>query len=143
MAGQNFLDRFRPVGAPGAAGAVGVPATDVLGPAVELAPVFAALAADLAACQTLVQEAERDAAAAVAKASDRATALVAEARLNTGADQARAAAHIVQTEAEADARVLAAAHARATSLGVAGDARLSVAAQRVLTTMLSEQLAAQ
>ena len=38
MALLSILDRFRPVGAPGPAGPVGVPPTDDQGPAAELAP---------------------------------------------------------------------------------------------------------
>src|SRR5674476_1314795 len=57
MARVNILDRFRPVGAPGPAGLAGVPAADEQGPAAELAPVFAALAADVESCHRLVEEA--------------------------------------------------------------------------------------
>src|ERR1019366_3273449 len=67
MARPNILDRFRPVGAPGPAGPAGVPAADDQGPAVELAPVFDALAADVQACRTLVAEARRDAEAALSR----------------------------------------------------------------------------
>jgi len=44
MAIQDFLQRFRPAGAPGAPGRAAVPADRVAEATAELAPVFAALA---------------------------------------------------------------------------------------------------
>ncbi|TDW30133.1 hypothetical protein [Cryobacterium psychrophilum] len=141
MPRQNFLDRFRPVGAPGGAGPAGVPASDELGPEAELAPVFAALAADVAECSALVEEATNEADRMLARARERADAVVAQARLDTGAEESRAAARVLQVAAEADAGLLAAADAEAAALKVAGVARLPVAVRRVLDAMLGEQLA--
>jgi len=79
MARPNILDRFRPVGAPGAASPAGGPASDTLGPAAELVPVFAALADDVESCRTLVEDARRDASTEISTAQDRANALVSRA----------------------------------------------------------------
>ena len=59
MARLSILDRFRPVGAPGAAGPVGVPAADDQGPAAEVAPVFAALADGVGANAGVAAESRR------------------------------------------------------------------------------------
>src|SRR5450756_2853427 len=77
MARLSILDRFRPVGAPGPAGLAGVPAADEQGPAAELAPVFAALAADVESCHRLVEEARQEADGALVRAHEQAAAILA------------------------------------------------------------------
>src|SRR5665811_2240014 len=96
MARSNILDRFRPVGAPGPAGPAGVPAADDQGPAVELAPVFEALAADVQACRRLVDEARREAEAALSLAHERGAAIIAQARLDAVTERVSAAARVEQ-----------------------------------------------
>lgn len=80
----KILDRFRPAGAHGPAGVVGVPATDSIGPATELAPVFAALADDVTACSELVEKAQNQAKSTLATPRKRAgrvaAAILEEAR---------------------------------------------------------------
>jgi hypothetical protein len=91
MARSTILDRFRPAGVPGPAGPVGVPATGEQGPAAELAPVFAALAADVKTCRKMVEEAQRDADGALSSAREQAAAIMAQTRLDEGAERASAA----------------------------------------------------
>jgi hypothetical protein len=58
---REFLDRFRPAGAPGAATATGVPVERRLGLETELAPVFAALAGVQEECAAVCRLARQEA----------------------------------------------------------------------------------
>ncbi len=140
MARPSILDRFRPVGAPGAAGPAGVPAADDLGPEAELVAVFAALDAEVESCRRLVEDARRDAEKEVAGARERAAALVAQARLDAGAEQARSAAEVLRTAADVDAKLLDQARQEAAELTESGTDRLPEAVRRVIDTLLAEQL---
>lgn len=104
MTVRDFLQRFRPAGAPGAATRAGVPADRVAELTAELAPVFALLAEVEAEAAGIRQEAVALAEARRAEAARTADRLVAEARLQ--AQAARAAAF---TAARAHASVAAAA----------------------------------
>ena len=70
--GRDFLDRFRPAGAPGSAARAGVPADRARELADELDPVLALLDDTHAECQRIIagagQEAERIMAAARSEA---------------------------------------------------------------------------
>lgn len=136
----SILDRFRPVGAPGPAGLAGVPAADDQGPAAELAPVFAALAADVESCRKLVEEARREADGALFRAHEQAAAIVAQARLDAGAERADAAARVEQAASEQDAQLLEQAGKEAGELEEAGTALLPATVRKVIDNLLSEQL---
>jgi vacuolar-type H+-ATPase subunit H len=140
MARSNILDRFRPAGAPGPAGPVGVPATGEQGPAVELAPVFAALGADVESCRRMVDEARRDADRALSSAREQAVAIIARARLDEGAERARAAARVEQAASAQDARLLARARKDADDLERSRTALLPGMVRTVMDRLLSEQL---
>jgi hypothetical protein len=140
MARPNILDRFRPVGAPGPAGPAGVPATGDQGPAAELAPVFAALAQDVEHCRTLVEEARRDAAAALSRSQEQAAAITAQARLDAGAERAHAAARVEQAALKRDALLLAQARKEADNLEEDRTALLPATVRKVIDNLLSEQL---
>ena len=140
MAQLSFLDRFRPVGAPGPAGPAGVPAADDQGPAVELAPVFDALAADVQACRTLVDEARRDAEAALSRSQEQAAAIIAQARLDAGAERARAAARVEQAALRRDALLLAQARKEADNLEEARTALLPGTVRRVIDHLWSQHV---
>ena len=140
MARPNILDRFRPVGAPGPAGPAGVPVSDDQGPAAELAPVFAALAADVESCRKLVEEAQREADGQLARAHERAAAIIAQARLDAGAERAGAAARVELAAAEQDALLRAQALQKADDLEEAGTALLPGTVGRVIDKLWSEQL---
>jgi cell division septum initiation protein DivIVA len=140
MAQLNFLDRFRPVGAPGPAGAVGVPASDATGPAVELAPVFAALAADIEAGRELVEDATSRAEAMLATAREQAGALVAQAQLDVAGVRASAAARVFEDASGRDAALLTQAEHDSDTLRQAGTAQLPSTVRTVIDRMLSEYL---
>jgi len=140
MAQLNFLHRFRPVGAPGPAGVVGVPASDVIGPAVELAPVFAALADAVEACRELVEDATSRAEAMLATAREQAGALVAHAQLDEAGVRASAAARIFEDAAGRDSALLTRAEHDADTLKQAGIAQLPLTVRTVIDRMLSEYL---
>ncbi len=98
MARPSLLDRFRPVGAPGEAGRVGVPA-DSDHRADELGAVFAALADTIAEATERVGRARREADSEVATARQWADEVLGAARLSLGPERA-AATHAVRTDAE-------------------------------------------
>ena len=140
MAPLSILDRFRPVGAPGPAGPAGVPATGDHGPAAELAPVFAALAADVQSCRRLVDEARRQADQALSLAHERAAGIIAQARLDARGERARAMARVEQAASERDGLLLARARKDADDVEGAGAAQLPATARRVIDHLLSEHL---
>ncbi len=137
MARLSILDRFRPVGSPGPAGPAGVPAADDLGPAAELAPVFAALAGDVAACAALVEEARLSAEKDVARARARAAAVLSAARLEAGARRADAAAKVLATASHQDAELLERARIEAAALEKSGSARMPAIVGSVIDTLLA------
>jgi vacuolar-type H+-ATPase subunit H len=143
MARLTILDRFRPVGAPGAAGPAGVPAADDQGRAAELAPVFAALAGDVAACAVTVAQARLSAEGEVASARTQAAAIVAQARLDAGAARVRAAARIEQETSERDAQLLEQARREASALEKNGLARIPAVVNKVIDSLLPPQGAEQ
>ena len=143
VARLSVLDRFRPAGTPGPAGPVGVPATDVQGPAAELVPVFAALAADVEACAVLVEEARIQAAHDVAAARTQAAAVLSRARLEAGAARAEAAARVGRDAAERDTRAVDQARRDAAALEESGLARIPAVVGKIIDTMLSSRITGQ
>lgn len=140
MARSSILDRFRPVGAPGPAGPVGVPSTDVPGRVTELAPVFAALSPDIDACSAAVRDARQRAEAAVARARANAAAEVARAHREAPAARAAAAAAVTEAAAQHDARVIATAQETARSIGSSGTALLPALVREVVERVLRDRL---
>lgn len=139
MARPSILDRFRPVGAPGPAGPAGVPAADNQGPAAELAPVFAALADDVAACAALIEEARLSAEADVAEARLHAAAVLSQARLEAGAERAQAAARVEQAASNRDAELLKQARHDAAALEESGLALIPAVVGKVIDALLAPQ----
>ena len=137
MARISILDRFRPVGAPGPAGPAGVPAADEQGPAAELAPVFAALAEDVARCNALVEEARRSAEEDLVRARAQAAAILSQARLDAGAERAKAAARVEQAASDHDEQVLEQACSEAAALAESGQALMPGIVSEVLETLLA------
>ena len=140
MARLSILDQFRSVGAPGPAGPVGVPAVDQPGHAAELAPVFAALAADVESCRRLVEEAQQQADDTLAGARADATAIIARARLEEAAARADATAAIEHAASAQDERTLEAARTAADRLQASGSARIPDTVRLVLDRLLADQL---
>jgi len=143
MARSNILDRFRPAGAPGPAGPVGVPAFGEQGPAAELAPVFEALAADVEACQTMVNQARQEADSALSGAREQAVAIMAQARLDEGGERARAAARVERAASARDDLLLARAREDADDLERTRTALLPGTVRKVMDRLWSEQLTPQ
>jgi hypothetical protein len=104
---RDFLDRFRPAGAPGAATAAGVPVDRLDTAAAELAPVFAALAAVVDEGARLRGEAVAAGLRLEAETADRCRALVAAARGEAEAERAAEAAK-VRERAATEARLVVA-----------------------------------
>ena len=77
---DNFLERFRPAGAPGAAAAVGVPANRPSELAAELEPVFGELSGVVAQARRIREQASSDADQIRCEAKEKAHILVESAR---------------------------------------------------------------
>jgi len=91
---RYLLDRFRPAGAPGPAGAAAVPADRHRSVADEVAPILAALAEVEAQCDRIRHQAREDAERRRAEAAGQARTAVARARGEAAAIRAAAAARI-------------------------------------------------
>jgi len=111
---RDFLDRFRPAGAPGAASRAGVPANRAAELSAELGPTLALLAETDAECGRIVAAARRDAKWIADSAREQAATLAADAQ-----DRARAAREAAVEQA------LAAARAEASATVSAAQARAS------------------
>ncbi len=138
MPHSNILDRFRPVGAPGPVGPAGVPAADERGPNVELVPVFTALAPDIELARKLIEQAEKEAADIVTRARDEASALLAQAQLDSRSARAGAAARVAKDNTDYDESLLANARNQADVLARTGTALLPEMTHTVIDRMLAE-----
>jgi hypothetical protein len=114
-----------------------VPATDEQGPALELAPVFAALSTDVKACENLVEDARRQAAQEVAAAQKQAGVIVSRARLGAGAVRAEAAARVEREAGERVALMMEQARRDADALEESGLARVPAIVGRAIDTLLT------
>jgi len=137
MPHSNILDRFRPVGAPGPVGPVGVPGTGERGPSVELLPVFAALAPVIESAHIIVEQAENEAADIVGRARDEASALLAQAQLDARAARSQASARVILDSSDHDGQLLVQARTQADGLARAGTARLPEMTHAVIDRMLA------
>lgn len=140
MARPTILDRFRPVGAPGPSGPVGVPSTDQEGPDAELLPVFAALQPDTEEGKARVEAATARAEELLADARRQADADVAQARLDSGSVRARAAEEVTQRAADQEKELLSAARDRADRLGRAARERIPELAARIAGSIARDYL---
>jgi hypothetical protein len=99
----DFLNRFRPAGAPGAASRIGVPADRAAELSAELEPVLAMLAATEAECSRLVTQAEQQTGRIGAETHDTEAGIRADAvRLGQQARAAAAADVIAAAAAQAE-----------------------------------------
>ena len=108
---RDFLYRFRPAGAPGAAAEAGVPTDRTAELTAELEPLFASLAQTEGECTDLRDRARADAAAIRGQQADLARGVISAAEARTAAERAAAAA-TVQQRAESQAADLIAAAGR-------------------------------
>lgn len=135
---SNFLDRFRPIGAPGPAARTGIPAKDAVGPAAELGPVFAALAREVDRGHARVDEARRQAEQAIEQARTAAEATLARARLGTGTARRAAYDRVLTAAAQDDARVAEASAERAERITQAGRERIASTVAATIEGLLAE-----
>jgi hypothetical protein len=88
---RDFLDRFRPAGTPGPAGAVGIPADRWADAQEELAPLFSALADVERRCTAIRETAKRTATRQAAQSQRMAATIVTRARSQAVSERAGAA----------------------------------------------------
>ena len=140
MARNSLLDRFRPVGAPGPAGPSGVPASDDQGPEAELVPVFEALDPTIRDGRMLIDDATARAADTVAQARTQAAAMVEQARMDSGAVRANAAAAVSRDAETADEEMLRKAADEAAELKRRGESRVPALAAAIVADLVSDLL---
>jgi hypothetical protein len=101
---RDFLDRFRPAGAPGPAARAGVPADRAAELAAEVEPVLALLDGTYAECQQIIAAARQEADRITAEAQAHVAAIGQEAgrQARTARDQA-AAEVLTQARVQAQA----------------------------------------
>lgn len=139
--GREFLERFRPVGTPGAAAARGVPADRVAELAAELAPLFDLLEATQEKSAAIRAQADDEAHRRRAEALAAAEAEVGAARWHAESERAATAAGLARAaEVEAE-RALAAARRDADAVREAAGRRLpdlAAAARSVMAARLAD-----
>lgn len=135
---SSILDRFRPIGAPGAAGPTGVPAHGLIGAEQELAAVFAALSPDLASADALIARATASAETARKTATADAADIVAQAQEAAPGDQAAAASRIASAASAEDAQLMEAARVQAAAVRSRGARRLPALLRRTHEELLRE-----
>jgi vacuolar-type H+-ATPase subunit H len=100
---RDFLDRFRPAGAPGSAARAGVPADRAAELAAEVEPVLALLDDTHAECERIVEAARQEAARITAQARAEAARIGQEADRNARAARDETAAEVLaQAKAEVE-----------------------------------------
>jgi vacuolar-type H+-ATPase subunit H len=100
---RDFLDRFRPAGAPGAAARAGVPADRARDLAAEVEPVLALLDGVQAECERIIETARREADQIAADSRAEAARIGQEAGQRARAARDDAAAEVL-AQARAQAR---------------------------------------
>lgn len=140
MPRNSLLDRFRPVGAPGPAGPAGVPAGDEQGPEAELLPVFEALDPTIRDGRRMVDEAQARAEDTVARARTQAAAMVEQARMDSAAVRANAAAAVSREAEAADEEMLRQATEEAAELRHRGESRVPALAASIVADLVSDLL---
>ena len=113
---RDFLYRFRPAGAPGAAAQAGVPIERTAELTPELEPLFASLAQTEGECADLRDRARADAAAIRGQQADLARGVILAAEARTAAERAAAAATVQQRVESQAADLVAAAGQEAAAV---------------------------
>ena len=122
---RDFLDRFRPAPAPGAASRVGVAADRTRELMAELDPVLALLAATHADCERIIAVARQEARGIADQAQQQAIAATAEAQRRAEAASAAAADRLVAAAREQARRAVGEARQRAQAPRRATDEQIS------------------
>lgn len=137
---RDFLARFRPVGTPGAAASAGVPADRLVEAAVELEPLFAMLAETEAKAEGIRASADQRIAENHRLAAERATEVLAHARLRADAERADASAKARAVADQAVAQELAAAEDEAARIRQSANERMDAQVAEIVAAV-REQLA--
>ena len=111
----DFLSRFRPAGAPGAAAPAGVPVDRAAEAAAELEPILVLLVEAESACAAVRERALQDAKDVRERARARADGQLAEARSRADGERAAAAAGARARGQAESARLAGQAERRATT----------------------------
>ena len=132
---RDLLQRFRPLGAPGAAAPAGVPADRVVERSRELQPVFDALAGTQEEAARIREGAAAQARDRRHRADARVTALLDAAGQEAGAARAEAAAAVVARGEEESRALLAAADADAAAIARGASERYEELVGRVVAVV--------
>ena len=138
--GRNLLERFRPVGTPGAATPAGVPADRTADAATEVAPVLAALRPTLDECATIRTAAEEMARQRVADAEEQAQRLLAQFQLEAPEERAVSAAAVRQSGQAAVEQLLGDATEEARRLRERAASRLPAVVDHVVALVRADLL---
>ena len=133
--GRAFLERFRPVGTPGAAAARGVPADRVAELAAELAPVFDLLEATQERSDRIRGTADQEADRRRLEASSGAEAMVSAARRSAESERAATAADLAHAADVAAVQLLATAARDADAVRRSAGRRMPGLAAAVRSSM--------
>lgn len=131
---RDILQRFRPVGTPGAASPAGVPADRVAEMAAELEPVLALLSATQEEASRVRSVAEQEAGQRRVRATARAGAIVAAAHRQAAAERADAALRVSREVEEENAAALTEAEHAATAVRLHAAERIPVYLDRVMSS---------
>jgi hypothetical protein len=121
---KDFLARFRPVGSPGAAVSVGVPADRVAEAGAELEPLFELLADTEAEIDRIRASADQRIAESHQLAAERAAEVIAQARLLADAERADASARARAAADREDEQERTAAEAQAAQIRQSANERM-------------------
>lgn len=132
MLARDVLQRFRPAGAPGPAGPVGVPGDAARRRARELDLVFEALAPTVAECQAIREAGEREAADLEQRAEQDVHRIAVEARLRAAEQRVDAAARMRQDADRQAEEAIGTARREAAELLARGEPRIDALAARVV-----------
>jgi flagellar biosynthesis/type III secretory pathway protein FliH len=113
---RDFLSRFRPAGAPGAAARAAVPLDRARELAAEVVPVLTLLDGTQAECEQIVGRARRDADAIIAAARAKAAATIADGDQRASATREEAARQVAAAAAAAAAAMVADAEQEAARI---------------------------
>ncbi|QBJ96278.1 hypothetical protein ERC79_10095 [Rhodococcus sp. ABRD24] len=135
---RDLLQRFRPVGTPGAAAVTGVPADRVAELSAELEPILALLAETTDEAQRIRDDAERDAAQRRRAAEEWARDRVESARRRVESERAAAAARVTERAGGESAATLAAAEQEADAVRNRGRARVPGFVDRIVASVRAD-----
>lgn len=131
---RDFLSRFRPAGAPGAA-RVGVPADRRHELEAEVGPVLALLAGTQAECERIVTQARRDAGRLAAEATAQAEAIAADAGRRAAAAREHAARRVMAAARDEAAAAVRDAERQATGTRELAARRIPALAGRAVNAI--------